>query len=94
MSPSELIATKMLGLLDHPRGSRLQATVIAMACMGVYSEPDGVTVDADLLNLTTDMIESKGCFPLRTMAECVSAFDAALVAHTANQSGLGTGGQQ
>jgi len=84
MSPSELMGERLLKLVNKPDAARLQATVIAMACMGVYSPPFGKAIDGDLLILTTAAIEARGCFPLRTIEDCVSAFDAALVAHTAN----------
>lgn len=88
MSPSELMGERLLGLLDHPCAGRLQATAIAMACMGVYSPPfDGVEVDVDTLIVCTDLIEASGCFPLRTMAECVAAFDTAIELHAANDQG-------
>lgn len=85
MSPSELMGAKMLGLLSHPRAGRLQATAIALACMGVFSGPDGATCDVDLLNTLTDIIEANGCFPLRTLEDCVSAFDAALIAYAGSK---------
>ena len=84
MSPSELIGQKMLGLLDHPCAGRLQATVIAMASLGVYSPPfKGVEIDDHALALCTELIYARGCFPLCTLDDCVSAFDAALEVHAA-----------
>jgi len=85
MSPSELMGAKMLGLLSHPRAGRLQAMVIAMACMGVFSGPDGVVCDVGLLNILTDIVEAKGWFPLRTLEDCVSAFDTALMAYAGSK---------
>lgn len=79
LSRSELIGTKMMGLLNHPQAGRLQATVIAMACMGVYSKPYDKLIDCDMLIMTRDLIEVKGCFPLLTLKDCISAFDAALI---------------
>ncbi len=82
MTPSELIAERMMAALDKPNAARLQATVIAIACMGVYSPPFGKAIDADALIATTDCIEALGCFPLKTIGECVSSFEAALIAHS------------
>ena len=84
MSPSELIGERLVKLANRPDAAHLQATVIAMACMGVYSPPFGKAIDGDLLILTTAAIEARGCFPLKTLADCVSAFDAAIDTHTDN----------
>ncbi len=86
-TPSELIGRKMLTLLDHPNAAELQATVIALAILGVYSSPYGKEIELDLLALVTEEVQSYGRFPVKTLAECVSAFDAALVTHAAHIAG-------
>jgi hypothetical protein len=81
VNPSEIIGNKMMELLDKPNGARLQAMVIAMACMGVYSPPFGKRISSDDLILITDFIEAAGRFPLRSLEDCVRAFDLALWAY-------------
>lgn len=84
ITASQILGAKMLGMLDRPNAGRLQAMVIAMACVGVYAGPDGVILDevlAERLSTITDIIMSMGHFPLRTMEDCVSLINAATAAY-------------
>ena len=87
MTPVENIAKKMLSLLDKPNAERLQATVCAMACLGVYSPPfrkNGKEIAIELLIQTTDAIEATGAFPLTTTEDCMAAFNAGLEVYDMN----------
>ena len=75
MTAIDLMAKRLLSLQDRPACARLQATAIALACLGLYSQPhSGIEIDLDLLIATRDELLATGVFPLLTHKACKSAF--------------------
>jgi len=61
--------------------ARLQATVVALAALGVYTPPFGKELPVDLINETVETLVATGLFPAESEEDCALLFLGGLMSY-------------
>lgn len=84
---TNLMGNRMLVLNNSPRAARLQATFLALVSLGLFSPPfTGIEVPTDLLGILSVRIGNTLSLPLKTLDECVNAFEFAINAFESSKN--------